>query len=446
MFGFLSVGLIIAAIVAWLALSFLFALFLRTVVETNEVHIVQSGKKTVSYGKGEQAGNVYYSWPSWVPKIGIKKIILPVSVFDVQLKEYAAYDKGRVPFVIDILAFFRIDEPNMAAQRVSTVKELELQLEGILKGASRSILATSPIEEILEKRAEYGEKFTEATEQQLKAWGVTNVKNIELMDIRDAQGSEVIQRIMAMKQSLIEKESRTAVAGNMQAALTAEIEAKRQVSLAEQEAMETVGKRTAGQEQAIGIAKQQAQQAIKEQERETATKSMAVQQVNTVRTAEITRDAEVVKAEQEKLVAIKVAEGRFGAAAQDASATRVKGEAEGAALLAVQLAPVNAQITLAKEIGSNKEYQQYLVTVRQIEANQVVGIEQAKALETAQIKVIANSAGPVDGVKTVMDMFTPKGGLQVGAALEALKNTEVGAAVIGRLTGTNGNTSSEQRK
>lgn len=439
MFSFLSVGLIMAAIVAWVIATFLFALFLRTVVETNEVHIVQSGKKTVSYGKGEDAGNVYYSWPSWVPKIGIKKIILPVSVFDVQLKEYAAYDKGRVPFVIDILAFFRIDAPNMAAQRVSTVQELEQQLEGILKGASRSILATSPIEEILEKRAEYGKQFTDATEEQLKAWGVTNVKNIELMDIRDAQGSQVIQRIMAMKQSLIEKESRTAVAANMQAALTAEIEAKRQVGLAEQEAAETVGKRTAGKEQAIGIAEQQAQQAIREQEALTAEKTMAVSRVNTVKTAEITRDAQVVQAEQEKQVTIKVAEGRFGAAQQDANATKIKGEAEGAALLAVQLAPVNAQITLAKEIGANKEYQQYLVTVKQIEANQVVGIEQAKALEAAQIKVIANSsAGPVDGVKSVMEMFTPKGGLQLGAMVEALKQTPTGEAIVSALTNGHG--------
>jgi flotillin len=70
----------------------------------------------------------------------------------------------------------------------------------------------------------------------------------------------------------------------------------------------------------------------------------------------------------------------------------------------------------------------------------VVGIEQAKALEAANIKVIANSSGPVDGVKTVMEMFTPKGGLQVGAALEALKNTEAGAAIFQHLTGkeTNG--------
>ena len=113
--------------------------------------------------------------------------------------------------------------------------------------------------------------------------------------------------------------------------------------------------------------------------------------------------------------------------------------AVGAAETAVLMAPVNSQIALAKEIGQNEGYQHYLVTVRQIEANQVVGIEQAKALTAADIKVIANSAGPVDGVKSVMEMFTPKGGLQLGAAVEAFKNTEAGKAIVESLTSETGN-------
>jgi flotillin len=86
----------------------LIALFLRRVVPTNEVHIVQSGKSTVSYGKDHSSGNTYYEWPSWIPVVGIVKIVLPVSVFDEDLESYEAYDKGRLPFVVDVKAFFRI--------------------------------------------------------------------------------------------------------------------------------------------------------------------------------------------------------------------------------------------------------------------------------------------------------------------------------------------------
>src|SRR5262245_25276091 len=188
-------------------LSVFLALMFRTVVSTNDVHIVQSARKTTSYGKDQPAGNTYYNWPAWLPVIGIKVIKLPVSVFDVTLDSYAAYDKGRLPFKIDIMAFFRIDDSNVAAQRVHSFEELKEQLVGILQGASRSILAKSHIEEILEERSKFGQMFTEATDEQLKAWGVCNVKNIELMDLRDEQGSSVISNIMAKKKSEIEMQS-----------------------------------------------------------------------------------------------------------------------------------------------------------------------------------------------------------------------------------------------
>lgn len=436
------VGILIAA---FLGVAVILAICFRVVVSTNDVDIVQSRTKTVSYGKGQAAGNSYYAWPSWVPVVGIKVIRLPVSVFDVQLESYAAYDKGRVPFVIDIMAFFRIEDSNVAAQRVHSFPELVAQLKGILQGACRSILAKSDIEEILEERAKYGQEFTAATNKQLEQWGVVNVKNIELMDIRDTQTGKVISNIMAKKQSLVEMQSRVQVAQNMQTAQTAEIDAVREVNIRKQQAEEQVGIRTAQKEQQVGIAHQKAQQEIKEQEKITTEKEMFVQQVQNVRTAEIHREVQVVEADQERQTAvikadgekqktITIAEGTLGQAKLHAEGVEVEGKARGAAEQAVLLAPVNAQITLAKEIGENPAYQTYLVSIRQIEAGQVVGIEQAKALTHADVKIISNAGTPVEGMKSVMDLLTPKGGQQIGAMLEAFKNTDVGAAVVSKLT------------
>lgn len=47
----------------------------------------------------------------------------------------------------------------------------------------------------------------------------------------------------------------------------------------------------------------------------------------------------------------------------------------------MQLAPVEAQIVLAKEIGGNAGYQDYLKVIEAIRAYVVVGGEQAKALQ-----------------------------------------------------------------
>ena len=68
------------AMVAGVLLLAFIAVMLRRVVATNEVHIVQSRSATTSYGTSTGHGNTYYLWPSWVPLIGVTRIVLPVSV------------------------------------------------------------------------------------------------------------------------------------------------------------------------------------------------------------------------------------------------------------------------------------------------------------------------------------------------------------------------------
>jgi len=416
-------------------------LSLRRVVSTNEVHIVQSSKLTQSYGKDTDNGNSYYEWPSWMPVFGISKIVLPVSVFDLDLNEYEAYDQGRLPFVVDIKSFFRITDSNVAAQRVASFQELQEQLKAIVQGAVRTILASSDIESIMQGRSVYGEQFTKEVGDQLSNWGVNTVKNIELMDIRDSRESYVIQNIMAKRKSAIEMESRTAVAENMRKAQTAEIEAQREVDMQSQQALEVVGKRTAEKEKAVGIAKQLAQQEIIEQQRTTKEKEMAVIKVAEVKQAEITKEVTVVQAQQQKETAViraegekqqtvLIAEGRLEEQKRHADGIAATGAAQAEARKLMELAPVQAQIALAQEIGDNKGYQEYLITIRQVEANEKIGMEQSAALKSADVKIIANTGNPVSGMDSVMDLFSAKGGTQVGAMLEALAQSQNGKALL----------------
>jgi len=280
------------------ALIILIAISFRVVVATNAVHIVQSAKRSTPYGK-DMGGNTYYKWPAWLPIIGVRVSVLPLSVFRVELADYAAYDKGRLPFVLDVLAFFRIADPAKSAERLSSIAELDGQLQGIMQGVVRTILANAVIEDILGKRAEFSESFTKEVSSQLPQWGIETVKNIELMDIRDAQGSQVIQQIMNKKKSEIEKESRVAVALNQQSAETAEIEAARTIATNKAAADEAVGIRNAQKDQMIGIQDQKARQAIKDEEKNTAEKEMAVKLVQSVRQAEIDRNVQVVNADRE---------------------------------------------------------------------------------------------------------------------------------------------------
>lgn len=426
---FYVAGVGVLGLVAFFVMA-LVPLLYRIVVPTNEVHIVQSSKATVSYGKDSGNGNTYYKWPSWIPKLGVTRVILPTSVFDLDLSAYEAYDKGRLPFVVDVKAFFRITDSNVAAARIASFEELNDQLKDVVQGAVRTILASSEIEEIMQGRSKFGKEFTDEVSEQLTSWGVTPVKNLELMDIRDSKDSVVIRNIMEKKKSQIEKESRVEVAKNKQLAQTAEIEAQQQVDLHKQNAAQSVGLRTVEAQRQVEIAQQEKTQAIKEQERLTKEKEMAVFRVAATRQAELEREASLVKADQDKQTTILEAEATLESERRDAEAIRIKGEARASAERAIQLAPVEAQIVLAKEIGSNESYQKYLVTIKQVEASQAVGMEQAKALEKADVKIISNSSGPVEGLNSVLDLFSSGGGMKVGAMLEGLSQTEAGKALL----------------
>lgn len=439
-----AIGGLVALALAWaLADAFMSR---RVVVPTNMVHIVQSSRKTTSYGKDRPDGNVYYQWPSHLPMIGVTVTVLPESVFQINLDNYDAYDSGRLPFRVDIRAFFRISDSNTAAHRVSAFAEMEHQLQSIIQGAVRRVLSTNALEHIMEARGELGVAFTTEVAPQLGEWGVTAVQPIEFMDIRDETGSVVIQNIMAKEKSRIEKESRTAVAANQQAAQTAEIEATREVNLRKVEAEQTVGQRQAEQAKVVGIAQEQARQEVQAQAKITATRNMEVKQVNDVQQADIGRQVAEVEATQNKNVAITqaegnreqsriVAEGQLAAAKLTAEGVRAKGLAEGDAATALNMAPVNAQLALAKEIGGNDGYQTYLVRVKQVEAAQAIGEAQAAALAKADIKVIANGGTVTGGISSVTDIFSSSGGQAIGAMLEGLKQTPAGEEVLKRVNG-----------
>ena len=460
-------------------------LSLRTVVPTSQVHVVQRAGETISYGRAAQSetnktGNVYYAFPSWLPVIGVTVTVLDTGIFDRDLKDYDAYDKDRLPFKVDVKTFFRINDFNVASVRVASMKELQEQLDGIIQGAVRSLLAKEDLESIMSERNKYGKQFTEEVAPQLEQWGVETVKNIELMDIRDSQGSQVIQNIMAKKKSQIEMESRATVAENNKKANQAEIESKQEIALSQQDAERKFGLRKAEVNQEVGIANEKQKQQVQEQAKVTAEKEMEVKRAQEVKAAEIEKqaaeinaakdkeviainaEASVVKTEADKKVAILNAEANqqqtvlqaeatkqqielkadadLKVATNEAKGTEAKGKAQALATELAKKASVQDQVTLAKEVGENKPYQEFLVAQKQIEVQgdvmKAVGVAQAQNLAGADVKIFANAASVSEGVGKAAGIFNPGTAFDVASMIEAFKSTPMGAEIIDKLLGT----------
>jgi flotillin len=324
--------------------------------------------------------------------LGVSKRELPVSNFDIDLRGYSAYDKDRVPFVVDVKAFFHINDTNIAAEKVESFQELKGQLENVVQGAVRSILAKSKLEDIMEERFIFGEQFTNAVNSDLKSWGVESIKNIELMDVRDADGSKVIKQIMDKRMSGIEKESRIEVAKNHQIAEQEELKARQEIAVTHAETERISGEAKARSTQAIGvanaeaikiagIAEQESLRDIAEAKQKTTEKDMEIIKVQQVRQAEINKEQEIIDAEKNKrTVEIKAEANKFlvetEASAQleaqrkaaegiksigeaEAKVIEAKGQSEAKVEQANQLASVVAQTTLAKEIGENEIEKRY---------------------------------------------------------------------------------------
>lgn len=450
---FVWFGIIVGFIVSMIILV---SLIFRKVVPTNMVHIIQANGSTIPYGRGKPAGNTYYQYPSWMPFIGVTVTQFKESIFQVSLDGYEAYDSNRLPFMVDISSFFRVENAETAAQRVENFAELNKQLGDLLRGSVRRILATATLEDIMQERATYGAQFTQELEAQIKEWGVTPVKAIEFMDIRDANGSRVIAEIMAKEQSRINMDSRIQVANNNKSAELEEINAQRTIEVQNQDALQQVGLRTAEKNKTVGIADEKVKQEIQIQAKTTAETNMEVLKVNEVKSAEIRKDVAKVEAEQEQLVKtisatadkevktitatadksvqVVIADGNLEASKKDAEGITLLGAAKASAEKAMLMAPIDTQITLAKEIGENDGYQKYLINIKQIEISGNVGIQLAKAMETADLKIIANSGDVQSGMNSIGDIFTSKAGMGLSALMEGLASTDAGSALIEKFT------------
>ena len=120
------------------------------------------------------------------------------------------------------MAFFRIVDSNMAAERVKSFEELHDQLNFILKGrdpVDPGVVGHPGhprIARYLRPTVYRGRRWNS-----LKEWGVQNVKSIELIDIHDSAASQANANIMAIRQSAIQQESRVKIASSMQTAAIA---------------------------------------------------------------------------------------------------------------------------------------------------------------------------------------------------------------------------------
>jgi len=449
---------IFIGLIAIVAIIFIAAMMWRSIVPQDEVHIVNTAKKSKPYGDSkivdidsqddgtkelQSYGNVYYEFPYWLPKLGVIVKKLTLNVFQVNLDTYPAYDKDKVPFVVDFKSWFVISNPIVAAKRIKDMDELERQLQEMLQGIVRKTMAGKTIKEIMESRSELREIFVKEVGAQCKDWGV-KLNSIEFTDIRDMEGDEfsVIDDIKQVKSSAIEKERRIAVAENDRDSRLSEIQSKREADLEDVIAKESVETRDADRTKQVGIAKEHALQEIKEQAKVTTEKEVAVNRTEKVGTAEYQKEVIVVEANAKKEFEIIESEAQQRTMEIEADGYKAKQIREGegnadkteregfAEASVIQKKGEAHAVALEKEAEAKKKLQEALkveLGALAIEAQKDVGIANAKALSDADIRIISgdgNSGKMAKFIEGLAQNSTVMGNLLSKLGIEGFESAE----------------------
>ncbi len=438
--------------IAGLVLVFIFLYIitqLRKVVPTNEVHIVQKWSSSVPFWRDFEWGNVYLDWPGWVPMVWIFVQKLPLSIFDIKLEWYQAYDSGKVPFQVDVTAFFVIKDPVTAAQKIYTIMELQNQLSETLKWVIRKTLASKDIIDIMESRIEIKQEFHAEILKEAWAWWV-ELKNVEFMDIRDADDSEVVANIMNKKRSQIEAESQIEVAENEKRSIierenkAAEARAKASEAKSKADIIEFDAQRASElkkiendqltqnlnieKEKMLTLQKEEAKQKFFEAEKITKQKELEIKQLEQEKNAEISKNIEIIKAEEQKQKMIIDAQAKKESVELEAQWEKNRIEAVWLAKAKeidfLGTAQAKNKAEMAKALNEfSLQAIEFMMKELDVKLSEVVDLEKAKSLAKADIKIISTGPNGWEWVNSFMELFSAKWGTNIWAMIEAAKNT-----------------------
>ena len=449
---FIIVGIVIAL-----------SMLLRRVVPPNEIHIVVRKSRTDIYCanpeyflkpkrdpetglivphntddiEAVQVKSVYYYFPSFLPFIGMYVRRLPLEMLEIKVPNFVAFDMKRARFECDIVAFCAIIDGKTAAMRIpgtGDMEELEKQVQQVLWATMRDSTTKMIVRDIINNRKEIINMIKDPLKEALDEWGL-GLKDIEIIEFKDAPQGKVISNISSIREQEIETEARQKNADQKKQARLAEAQAEEIAKIREVERDEAIQKRDQDRIQKVAV-----------QQRLARQKELDVVQVEKVKNQEIEKEKAEVFAEQERAVAKidaekrrevesvikqqKLLEGQ-GDRQRDqeqalgkAAYTREQGIAEADALKAKLLGEAIGKEKLQEALNKFTDAAiRAMTAIREIEKDEAVYSKLAESMAYADAKLF------MGGGKTGKD------GFEFGKAMEGLLTGSgpTGLATINRL-------------
>ena len=378
-----------------LAILITFAILaaMYTIVPADYVDVViQKGKmRVLSPHKdyNEEGRAAYFRIPAWFFIFGLGMTVhrVPLRMITVDVSNFMAFDIDRARFLCNIIAYVAVTTPVKAAQRFGgKVSELERQVGMIVTATTRDACTKKTIREIINNRQDIIDTINPPLREAIGHWGI-DLKDIELVYFQDPTKAEygetepphVIRDVSSIIEEQINSEARQKNAEQRKIARVKEAETDEEATKREIRRDEEVAKR-----------QQEKDRAVAEFEKVALAEQFEVRRVDEVKMAEIMKQKALVVANQDREVEEINKERKRLDGEGDKIYLSEKAKGEAAPIREKGLADAEAKMKLQDALNRfGPEAIRALVAERLVEMQRQIGLETAKALTTADLKVFA---------------------------------------------------------
>ncbi len=373
--------------------AFLIIFFLATytVIAPNEAHVIVfmgRGRTIKSPVKkdGVDGKTSYF----YIPFL-MKRFVMPLTNVKLDITDISLNDKEMAPFECDVVTWLHIQDPVKAAERLdfstgNVFASLHKDLDAVVQAVARASSMNQEILEIMKDRKTFSASVTAEVDPVLQSWGVQLV-NLEVNEIRDTDGSDVIGNYEAIRKAAIDTKSRIEIATRNREAVEAEQENLQKSEVAKAQAEKVFTEKQIETAQAIGIRTQEKEQFVAKAAQETNKQKVEALRVSTVGQADVDKQASITKATGEG-EAIRIR------GEKEANVVSLKGKADGDAIEAKGLAEAKAKDAMAEAL---KKFNDAGINLEQIKAYVEIqkGFAEAygKIAANADIKVVTGGEG-----------------------------------------------------
>ena len=391
-------GIVIGLIVFLIGAALL---YMYRIVPPSQAHYVTSTSKTFVASPDENIRGAKGSrWYFLIP------ILRTIRVMDLRIKELVfiqeTYEKNQARYNVKVSTKYRIVDVQKAAETFTSEPELEKQLEEVVRASVRAVTVRFDVVEARANKQKMAEEVEKEMIDDLSQWGLKLI-SFQLVDFQDTETSNIISDISKRREVEIESTTRERNAEKIKQARVKEAEAEEKARQREIEKDEVVAKR-----------EQEKEQKVFEKEKLAQEEHFKVVQVQTIKQAEIDKEKAIVEANQKKETEEIIKEQKHLEGQGDRLRAEEAAKGEAAPIREKGYAEADAKEKLQAALNKFQEAAiRALVAEQIVEKDRQVGIESAKALEKADLKVFAG-----DGSKEAFDL---------GKMLSAVGVSNVGA-------------------